>query len=420
MKVRFAWIVMVPCLAAADSAQEEAAKKDLQAMQGQWNLVSYIVNGKPTPSADLAKIQLTVQGNVSTFVIDKKASHGSYTLDATKKPKTLDIDLTDGPDKGKKKLAIYALEKDQLRICAGEVGAPRPTELKAGPDRNLETWLRAKPLTAKKATEDKKAMATAKPTPPPAPVPSPFSDKNLEAAVRGALHLPTGDLTESNLLNVYILEAADKKIASLKGLEQCKNLASLRVTKNQVSDLKPLRELTNLQSLDLADNKINDISPLAGLTKLQYLELENNQVAKIDAIAAMAALNSLYLGGNQIVDLMPVAKLSKLWSLSVPRNRIKDISPIGTLTRLSTLDLSDNQITDLAPLAKFKEINMLIIRRNKIMDLTPLINLLKVDAQGEKRIGPFLQLFLEGNPLSDTAKGSQLQALKSFGARINS
>ncbi len=419
MNVRFAWIILVPCLVAADAAQEEAAKKDLQAMQGPWTLVSYIVNGKPTPSAEMAKIQLTVHGKVSTFVNDKKALHGAYTLDATKKPKTLDIDLTDGPDKGKKKLAIYALEKDQLKICVGAIGVTRPTELKAARSEpgNLATDQASNRQEGDGRQEsDGCGQADA-------------SARSRALALHGqeprsgrsrALHQPTGDLTESNLLNVYILEAIDKKIASLKGLEQCKNLASLKLTKNQVADLKPLRELTNLQSLDLADNKISDISPLAGLTKLQYLELENNRVAKIDAIAAMAALNSLYLGGNQIVDLTPVAKLSKLWTLSAPRNRIKDIGPIASLTRFSTLDLSDNQIADLAAFAKFKEINMLIIRHNKITDLTPLINLLKVDAQGEKRIGPFLQLYLEGNPLSDTAKGSQLQALKSFGARINS
>jgi hypothetical protein len=63
---------------------------------------------------------------------------------------------------------------------------------------------------------------------------------------------------------------------------------------------------------------------------------------------------------------------------------------------------------------------MLILERNKISDLTPLIDLMKVDAQGEKRIGPFLMLYLGGNPLSDTAKGSQTQALKSFGVRIKS
>ena len=398
---------------------------------------------------------------MSTLVNDKKTSHGTYTLDPTKNPKWLDIELTDGASKGKKKLGLYALEDGQLKICVAEVGAPRPTEIMASSGVNMETWERAEPTPEKKLTsnsnrpetivkfvsveetdaddkkpatqvktaaDDKKPAPAAKPAADdkkpapaakPAPVPSPFKDKNLEAAVRGALHLPTGDLTDSNLINVYILEASDKKIANLIGLEKCKNLASLKLTKNQVSDLLPLKDLTNLQSLDLADNKIVDITPLAGLTKLQYIELSHNQVGKIDALAGMVALNSLYLAGNQIVDLAPVAKLNKLWTLSAPHNHIKDLSAIASLSRLSTLDLSDNLIEDLTPLAKFKEINLLMLDHNKIANLTPLIDLLKLDAQGEKRVGPFLMLYLAGNPLSETAKGSQLQALKSFGARVN-
>ena len=420
MNVRFAWVVLLPCLAAADSLQDEASKKDLDAMQGNWTLVSYSIKGAAVPAAELAKIKLNVKGNLSTFTMDKEAYHGTYVLDATKKPKTIDIDLLDEPNKGKKMLGIYLLETDQLKICVGEVGTPRPTEFKTGPALHLEHWRRENAAVKKPPVEDKKPMTVAKPATPPAPVPSPFKDKNLETAVRAALHQPTGDLTDSNLLNVYILEAQDKKIASLTGLEKCKNLASLKITKNQVSDLRPLHELTNIQSLDVADNKISNITPLAGLTKLQYLELSNNQVARIDAIAAMTALNSLYLEGNKIVDLTPAAKLNKLWTLSAPRNRIKDIGPIASLTRLSTLVLNDNEISDLTALGKFKEINLLVLERNKINDLTPLINLLKVDAQGEKRIGPFLMLYLGGNPLSETAKGSQLQALKSFGARLKS
>ena len=487
MNARFAWVVLIPFLVAAGNPQNDAAKKDLQAMQGSWTVLTYVAGGRPALRSDMAKMQLTIKDNASTFVNGKKTLHGTYTLDPSKNPKWLDIELTDGPSKGKRKLGLYAFENNQLKICVVEVGTPRPTELAAGSGTTLETWERAEPAgekklssnskramtivkfvsieeanaddkkpapqekkaaddkkpapqekkaaddkkpapQEKKAADDKKPAPAAKPAvddkkPPPAakptPLPSPFNDKNLEAAVRANLHLPTGDLTDSNLINVYILEASDKKIASLAGIERCKNLQSLKLTKNQISDLSPLKDLTNLASLDLADNKIGDITALAGLTKLQYIQLSNNQVAKIDALAGMVALNSLYLGDNQIADLTPVAKLNKLWTLSAPHNHIKDISAIASLNRLPTLNLSENQIENLAPLAKFKEINLLMLDHNRIADLAPLIDLLKTDAQGEKRIGPFLMLYLAGNPLSETAKGSQLQALKSFGARIH-
>src|SRR5215472_12246183 len=75
----------------------------------------------------------------------------------------------------------------------------------------------------------------------------PFPDKNLEDAIRAVLkHEPKVELTDEKLLNVYVLEAPGKEIKDLTGLEKCKNLALLKLTKNQVSDLSPLKGLTNL------------------------------------------------------------------------------------------------------------------------------------------------------------------------------
>src|SRR6185369_14181798 len=63
---------------------------------------------------------------------------------------------------------------------------------------------------------------------------TPVPDKSLEAAIRAALQYPKGDLTDEKLNNLFILEAPDKKIRDLTGLEKCKNLASLKLTKNEI------------------------------------------------------------------------------------------------------------------------------------------------------------------------------------------
>src|SRR5262249_11086252 len=73
--------------------------------------------------------------------------------------------------------------------------------------------------------------------------PSPIGDKNLEAAIRAALHEPKAPLTDENLANVHILEADGKGIRDLAGLEKCKNLAQLKLSNNQISDLKSLRDM---------------------------------------------------------------------------------------------------------------------------------------------------------------------------------
>src|SRR5437660_1704410 len=72
-----------------------------------------------------------------------------------------------------------------------------------------------------------------------APVPIP--DKNLETAIRAALHEPSSELNEDKLNNLFVLEAPGKEgkqIKDVTGLEKCKNLALLKLTNNQIADLK--------------------------------------------------------------------------------------------------------------------------------------------------------------------------------------
>ncbi len=248
---------------------------------------------------------------------------------------------------------------------------------------------------------------------------SPFPDKNLEAAIREVLkHEPKVELTDEKLQDVYFLEAPGKEIKDLTGLEKCKNLTLIKLSKNKISDLKPLKDLANLQSLDLADNEIKDISPLANLKALQYIEISGNKIEKLDALSKLTSLNSLYLGHNSIKDIAALATLTKLWTLSAPKNQIKDITALEKITKLSVLDLRDNQVEDAGPLGKQTELTLLMIERNKIKDLKPLVDAAKTDSAGPKRFAPFLHVYLLGNPLSDAAKSSQIDALETAEVRI--
>jgi uncharacterized protein (TIGR03067 family) len=145
MKLR-ALLFLLPFHLAAD-AKEEAAKQDLAKMQGRWISGNNIVDGKPTPADELKNITLEVKGDRSDYVHGTQSGKGMYTLDPTQKPKTLDIVITDGFDKGKTYLAIYEFDGAKLRICHARPGKPRPTkfESKAGSGDVLETWEKAKP-----------------------------------------------------------------------------------------------------------------------------------------------------------------------------------------------------------------------------------------------------------------------------------
>jgi hypothetical protein len=43
----------------------------------------------------------------------------------------------------------------------------------------------------------------------------------------------------------------------------------------------------------------------------------------------------------------------------------------------------------------------------------------KADAEGERLFAPMLRLYVEGNPLNETTRESQLPQLAQFGVRVN-
>jgi internalin A len=393
---------LIAVLLGADDPKDDAARKEREKLAGTWKIISAEKDDQPDKAAKNAITTYTADGKFSVKLPDGTSSEGTYKLDPGKKPKAIDFT----PSKGKPHEGIYLLEGDSLKICHSDPGKPRPNEFAAQAEsgQTLLVLTRQKVETAK--------------VPPPPPPPPVFADKSLEAAVRAVLQHVSGEFSDANLANVYFLEATGANITSLKGLEKCKNLAQLKLTRNQIRDLVPLKDLTNLQSLDLAGNKIADITPLGGLTKLQYLELSHNQVSNLAPLSGLTSLSSLYLTGNQIRDISPLSNLSKLASLSLGNNQIHDISPLAKVTRITTLELKDNQITDISPLAKQTELSLLMLERNRITDLTPLMNAARADYEGPKRFAPYLRLYVSGNPLSDAGRTSQLATLRAYGVRV--
>jgi uncharacterized protein (TIGR03067 family) len=133
-------------LIAAD-AGDDAAKKDLEKFQGNWNLISAERDGKKTSQEDAKKITLAIQRN--KFILRKDAviiSEGTMTLDATKKPKEIDETITTGPNKGKVFSAIYEIDDEHHKICFAAAGKERPLAFSslAGSGQLLQVWKREK------------------------------------------------------------------------------------------------------------------------------------------------------------------------------------------------------------------------------------------------------------------------------------
>ncbi len=247
-------------------------------------------------------------------------------------------------------------------------------------------------------------------------------DAKLEAALRHAVYEKRGTkepLTEDDLRKVFVLEADGQDIADLRGLQYCRNLHLLKLSNNKITDISPLADLPRLQSLDLKNNQIEDISPLASDTALQYLELSGNQVGDISAVAKLQNLSALYLADNSVADLSPLAELPKLKSLYLERNQVTDLSPLKNVTGLTSLDLTGNQVADLSPLNQQTQLRYLLVEDNKLADLAALVKFASEDAAGSRRVAPFLNLYIAGNPLSEAAKSDQLAALKEAGVRVH-
>jgi len=76
------------------------------------------------------------------------SEEGNYTLDPSKTPKTIDLDIKTGMDQGKKQLGIYKIEDGKLTVIVAAAGSKdRPKSFQpAEGDDVLEFVLeRAKP-----------------------------------------------------------------------------------------------------------------------------------------------------------------------------------------------------------------------------------------------------------------------------------
>ncbi|MFC1692079.1 PQQ-binding-like beta-propeller repeat protein [Candidatus Latescibacterota bacterium] len=202
-----------------------------------------------------------------------------------------------------------------------------------------------------------------------------FPDPNLETAIREALNIPTGPITDEDLMVLTDLDAQKRDISDLTGIEHCVNMSTLNLHVNQISDLSPLSNLINLQWLELSGNQISDISPLSGVINLYWLYLNDNQISDISPLNSLTNLQALELGQNHISEISPLSGLTDLDDLRLSENQIDDLSPLNSLIKLHRLNLYRNQVSDLSSLSGLTDLDDLRLSENQISDLSPLNNL---------------------------------------------
>ena len=109
-----------------------APAQDTGNIQGAWTVVSAERDAKPT--AEVAEHRLTFSGDTFSIQHDAHALYrGTYSVDPSRKPASIDFVHTEGTLKGKSWKGIYRLDGDALRICdnAPSLAKPRPTQFSA-------------------------------------------------------------------------------------------------------------------------------------------------------------------------------------------------------------------------------------------------------------------------------------------------
>lgn len=124
------FLVVVTCflvmsLAWADE-KEDAAKKELEKMQGEWKL------------SVQDDVTLKIKGNEYEFTAGNISEKGKFKFNPSTKPAQVDVDITEGNDAGKKQVGIYELKEDKVKFCFAKAGeVKRPDKFESSEDGSL-------------------------------------------------------------------------------------------------------------------------------------------------------------------------------------------------------------------------------------------------------------------------------------------
>jgi uncharacterized protein (TIGR03067 family) len=141
-------LLVLGALAADAPKEDDATRADVKAMQGDWAVASMVKDGDAVPDDDAQSLFRTVKGDEYTVYLFRKAlGKGTFRVDATKTPRTVDYTPADGPAAGMQLPGIYEWTgKDSYRVCFALPGKERPTDFacKKGSGHTLVVWRREK------------------------------------------------------------------------------------------------------------------------------------------------------------------------------------------------------------------------------------------------------------------------------------
>jgi uncharacterized protein (TIGR03067 family) len=105
--------------------------KELKKFQGTWTFESVETGGKEQPAAAFKGMTVTFEGDkYAVKKGDEVIEAATLKLDPSRSPKTLDVTVTEGPNKGAAMPGIYEISGDTLKVCFDPEGKKRPAAFK--------------------------------------------------------------------------------------------------------------------------------------------------------------------------------------------------------------------------------------------------------------------------------------------------
>ena len=206
-------------------------------------------------------------------------------------------------------------------------------------------------------------------------------DPNLRAAAAEALGKnPNSPILATEMKGLRRIEANERDIRDLTGIQFANNLNELNISGNQISDISPVRGLTGLTYLAISDTEVTDISVLRGLTNLLKLAIANTEVTDISALRNLTNLVHLEIQSTAVSNLSPLAGLINLRTLHFSDINSSDLSPLAGLINLDHISFSNNSISDLSPLAGLVNLKIFRTWGNRFTDISILTRLNKLEA----------------------------------------
>ena len=132
----------------AAPAQDDAVKKELTEMTGEWRLVRGEESGEPASEYFVKHLKCVIKGEQFTFEgiepLTDKASKLTMKIDTATTPKCIDLKVEAASLKGDVLEGVYEWKGDELKLCLylGKGNRPLEFETKAGSNRVLFVFKR--------------------------------------------------------------------------------------------------------------------------------------------------------------------------------------------------------------------------------------------------------------------------------------